>query len=92
MDVFQVFPEGPGRSRLRSLSYALPDDRRAVRAARWLNNRINTRVQNEDNLLTESVQIGLNSVSYAGGVLSDKESMVQAFGEWYRRRMDMADS
>jgi phenylpropionate dioxygenase-like ring-hydroxylating dioxygenase large terminal subunit len=90
MDTFQVIPVGPGKARLRSQAYALPDKSRAARAARYLSLRINTRVQHEDNALTASVQRGLASSGYQYGVLSAKEVVLKGFQNWLRARIPAA--
>lgn len=75
---------------LRGRTYALPDDRREVRALRFLNDRINTRVQDEDNDLTSAVQKGLNTSGYKYGILSDKEVLVKHFQDWVREQLPVA--
>ncbi|MEM7221991.1 MAG: SRPBCC family protein [Pseudomonadota bacterium] len=84
IDYFQVIPCGPGKSVLRSRSFAVPDARREARASRYLNLRINRRVQSEDNRLIQSVQKGLGSSSYSIGLLSEQEAMLRAFQDWVR--------
>ena len=73
VDVFHVIPVAPGRCRYRGRSYRLPGPSRALRAAQYLNRRINTQVQREDEALVASVQEGLASRSYVSGLLSEKE-------------------
>ena len=90
MDFFQLVPVGPGECVLRGRTYALPDERRETRAARYLSNRINWRVQDEDNALTLSVQGGLGSSAYGVGLLSDKEVVVKGFQDWIRDRLPVA--
>ncbi len=89
-DFFHVVPEGPGRSRLRARAYALADDRREMQAARYLNNRINTKVQDEDSDLILSVQDGLAGSAYSVGLLSEKEATLQAFHDYVRERIPEA--
>jgi phenylpropionate dioxygenase-like ring-hydroxylating dioxygenase large terminal subunit len=91
MDFFQVLPAGPGRCIIRSGAYALPDDRRATKAARWLNERINAQVQAEDNALTLAVQRGLMSSSYTGGYLSTKERWLKQFQDLVREKLPVAN-
>ena len=91
VDFFQMLPLGPGKTRMRGRTYALPDDRRAMRASRYLGSRINWRVQDEDNKLVEEVQKGLASNSYATGVLSEKEIVVHGFQQWIRNAMPVAE-
>jgi phenylpropionate dioxygenase-like ring-hydroxylating dioxygenase large terminal subunit len=87
MDFFQLVPVAPGECLLRGRTYALPDERREARAARYLSNRINWRVQDEDNALTLSVQGGLGSSAYDVGLLSDKEIVVKGFQDWIRTQL-----
>jgi phenylpropionate dioxygenase-like ring-hydroxylating dioxygenase large terminal subunit/AcrR family transcriptional regulator len=87
LDFFQLVPLGPGRTRIRARSYGFPDDRREMKAARWLCARLNARVQAEDEVLTESVQQGLASGAYTRGILSDKEIVLAGFQDWIRARL-----
>jgi phenylpropionate dioxygenase-like ring-hydroxylating dioxygenase large terminal subunit len=87
MDFFQMVPVAPGECLLRGRTYALPDERRETRAARYLSSRINWRVQDEDNELTLSVQGGLGSSAYEVGLLSDKEVVVKGFQDWIRTQL-----
>jgi phenylpropionate dioxygenase-like ring-hydroxylating dioxygenase large terminal subunit len=91
MDFMQMVPIAPGRIMLRGRCYALPDDSRETRAVRWLSDRINARVQAEDNFLTEEVQKGLSTGAYHRGILSAKETLVRAFQDWIRERIPAAD-
>jgi len=90
MDFFHVVPLGPGRSRLRWRAFGLPSDSRPMRAARWLNMRVNYQVHDEDKALIASVQKGLAGSSYAAGVLGDKEVAVRSFQSWIRADMPEA--
>ena len=94
MDFFQIIPVSHGRSILRGRSYSLADqiESRQLTAAKYLNTRINRRVQLEDNRLTKSVQQGLTSGSYQRGILSDKEVLVKHFGDFIRRKIPEANS
>jgi len=67
MDFFQVLPAGPGKCIIRGTVFGLPGAARELRAARYLSNRINTSVNNEDRWLCERVQRGLASSSYQPG-------------------------
>jgi len=84
IDFFQLIPLAPGRCVARSRAYALPDARREMRAARWLNQRINAQVSREDKDLVEGVQAGLGSSGYRTGILSTKEARVHQFQELIR--------
>jgi phenylpropionate dioxygenase-like ring-hydroxylating dioxygenase large terminal subunit/AcrR family transcriptional regulator len=90
MDFLQVLPLGPGQCLLRSRNYALPDGRREMRAARYLSNRINCQVQDQDNVLTASVQGGLRSSAYDVGLLSRYEVVVAGFQRWIREQLPVA--
>ena len=90
LDFFQLLPMGAGRTLLRARSYGFPDDRRTMRAARYLNRRLNSRVQDEDEALTHSVQRGLASGAYTQGILSDKEIVLAGFQDWVRERLPVA--
>ena len=94
MDFFQIIPLSPGRSLLRGRSYSLSDQKgsRLLKAVKYLNTRINHRVQQEDNRLTASVQQGLESGSYQRGILSYKEVLVKHFGDFIRRKVPQANS
>ena len=87
MDFFHVVPLGAGRTLIRARSYGFPDERREMKAARFLCSRLNARVQAEDELLTESVQRGLASGAYTQGILSAKEAVLGGFQDWIRERL-----
>jgi phenylpropionate dioxygenase-like ring-hydroxylating dioxygenase large terminal subunit len=90
LDYFHVVPTGPGRVRIRARSFGFPDDRREMRAARFLCARLNARVQAEDEILTRSVQQGLASGAYGQGILSEKEVVLAGFQDWIRERIPVA--
>jgi len=90
VDFMQMLPVAPGKMMLRGRAYLLPDDSRRARAARYLNDRINIRVQEEDTSLTMEVQKGLESGGYRHGILSDKEVLVRHFQDWIRERLPVA--
>jgi phenylpropionate dioxygenase-like ring-hydroxylating dioxygenase large terminal subunit len=87
MDFFQVLPRGPGKCTIRGGSYALADDRREMRIARYLSARINRQVQREDEFLCRRVQLGLASGSYEPGPLSRLENCMLEFHELLRERI-----
>ena len=71
---------------IREISYALPDERREMRAARYLNWRINRRVNAEDTVLISRVQAGMESASYEPGPLGDERGLpAELRGEAPRR-------
>ena len=75
---YQVLPLGPEKCRMVGQVLALDDERREMRAARYLNLRINRRVAAEDMALCRAVDAGVRSSGYRGGYLSDLESGVRA--------------
>jgi phenylpropionate dioxygenase-like ring-hydroxylating dioxygenase large terminal subunit len=87
MDFFQVLPDGPGRCLIRGAVFGLPDERREMRAARYLSSRINTQVNNEDKWLCARVQRGLASASYRPGPLSQLERWMLEFHDLLRQRI-----
>jgi phenylpropionate dioxygenase-like ring-hydroxylating dioxygenase large terminal subunit len=90
LDYFVVIPLAAGRTLIRARSFGFPDDRREMKAARFLCARLNARVQKEDEVLTRSVQRGLESGAYTQGILSDKEIVLAGFQDWVRERMPVA--
>jgi phenylpropionate dioxygenase-like ring-hydroxylating dioxygenase large terminal subunit len=90
IDFFHVVPLGPGKAKIRGRAYGLPDSSRGLKAARWLNWRINTQVQREDDELIRSVQAGLASESYSTGILSEKEIGVRQLHDLVRRELPVA--
>ena len=87
MDFFQVLPDGPGRCLIRGAVFGLPDERREMRAVRYLSSRINTQVNNEDKWLCRRVQRGLASPSYRPGPLSQLERWMLEFHDLLRARI-----
>ncbi|MFZ5669554.1 MAG: aromatic ring-hydroxylating oxygenase subunit alpha [Pseudomonadota bacterium] len=85
IDFMQFIPVSPTRTILREIAYALPDDRREMKAARYLNWRINRLVNLEDKALIERVQAGMSSSSYAMGPLSRNEVALRSFTRRLRR-------
>jgi phenylpropionate dioxygenase-like ring-hydroxylating dioxygenase large terminal subunit/AcrR family transcriptional regulator len=90
MDYFHVLPLAAGRTLIRCRSFGFKDDRREMKAARYLCARLNSRVQAEDEVLTESVQRGLASGAYTQGILSSKEMVLAGFQDWIRERVPVA--
>jgi carnitine monooxygenase subunit len=70
---------------IREISYALPDTRREMKAARYLNWRINRRVNAEDTALIRRVQQGLGSRLYRPGPLGRSEVCLRSFATKLRR-------
>ena len=79
IDFMQWLPLSPTTSLIREIGYAIPDKRREMRAARYLNWRINRQVNAEDTALIERVQQGMASRSFTSGPLSEKEVCLRRF-------------
>ncbi len=90
VDFMQFLPVSATETVIREISYALPDDRREMRAARYLNWRINRRVNDEDTELIARVQAGMGSASYVAGPLGTSEVCLRSFAQKLRRFIPQA--
>lgn len=79
MDFMHWVPTGPKTCMLRIKSYALPDDRREMRVARYANERINRIVNREDTWQIEQVQQGMESSHYRVGPIGRSEVCLRGF-------------
>ncbi|MBV9727266.1 MAG: aromatic ring-hydroxylating dioxygenase subunit alpha, partial [Gammaproteobacteria bacterium] len=84
VDFMQFLPVSPTETLVREVAYVHPDTRREMRAARYLNWRINRRVSLEDKALIERVQAGMASSSYVSGPLSEGEVCLRSFARRMR--------
>src|SRR6202000_3389033 len=84
VDFMQFMPVSPTETVIREISYARPDARRDVAAARYLNWRITRQVNAEDTVLIARVQAGMSSSSYESGPLSQAEVCLAAFARRMR--------
>jgi len=87
---YQVLPDGPGTCTIQRSAVALEDDRREMRAARWLNRRIGRSIIKEDHEFCSWTDAGIRSSSYDGGVLSRQEAGVRKFHERIRQLIPVA--
>ena len=85
VDFMQFLPVSATETVIREISYAVPDDRREMNAARHLNWRINRRVNAEDTELITRVQLGMQSPSYRPGPLGTSEVCLRSFAQKLRR-------
>lgn len=85
VDFMQFLPVSAEETVIREISYALPDERREMKAVRYLNWRINRRVNAEDTELITRVQEGMRSPSYEPGPLGTSEVCLRAFAQKLRR-------
>ena len=81
VDFMQFVPVSATQTVIREISYALPDDRRETRAARYLNWRINRQVNAEDTVLIQRVQDGMATSGYESGPLGPSEVCLRAFAD-----------
>ena len=84
VDFMQFLPVSATETVIREISYAVPDERREMRAARHLNWRINRRVNAEDTELITRVQLGMQSASYRAGPLGTSEVCLRSFARKLR--------
>jgi len=75
----QWLPVSPTETLIREIAYVVPDDRREMKATRYLNWRINRQVNAEDTKLIGRVQNGMASESFSVGPLSDTEVALRNF-------------
>ena len=85
VDFMQFLPVSATETVIREISYALPDERREMKAARYLNWRINRRVNEEDTVLIARVQEGMGSAHYIAGPLGTSEVSLRSFAQKLRR-------
>ncbi|MFL6735025.1 MAG: aromatic ring-hydroxylating oxygenase subunit alpha [Sphingomicrobium sp.] len=85
VDFMQFLPISATETVIREISYALPDERREMRAARYLNWRINRRVTAEDTELITRVQLGMQAASYRAGPLGTSEVCLRSFARKLRK-------
>ncbi len=90
VDFMQFIPVSATETVIREISYALPDApdypwRREMKVARYLNWRINRRVNAEDTELIARVQLGMQSQSYVAGPLGTSEVCLRSFAQKLRR-------
>ncbi|MDE2013353.1 MAG: aromatic ring-hydroxylating dioxygenase subunit alpha [Alphaproteobacteria bacterium] len=79
IDFMQFVPVSPTETLIREIAYVRPDPRREVRAARYLNWRINRQVNAEDTVLIGRVQQGMMTDRYVKGPLSPDEVCLASF-------------
>jgi phenylpropionate dioxygenase-like ring-hydroxylating dioxygenase large terminal subunit len=79
VDFMQWLPVSPTETLIREIAYAVPDDRREMKVARYCNWRVNRQVNSEDTMLIERVQNGMASQSFTVGPLSEQEVALRNF-------------
>lgn len=81
---YQEYPVGVDRTIQRSAAYGLPDDRREMRAARYLSRRIDRATSAEDHQLIAWSWEAMQSSGFAGYILSDLEAGVRDYHDRLR--------
>lgn len=84
VDFMQFLPVSPTSTMIREINYAIPDERREMKAARYLNWRINRQVNLEDTVLITGVQQGMMSTTFTHGPLGESEVCLRSFGRRMR--------
>ena len=79
VDFYQFLPVGARRSQMRGGLFAHPDERREMRAARYLNMRIGKVTTEEDIQLIKWSWEGMRSSAFEDFILSDMESGVRDY-------------
>jgi carnitine monooxygenase subunit len=90
IDFMQFIPLTATSCILRDGAYALPDDRRAMKAARYLNQRINRVVNMEDKGLIERVQDGMGTSQFVQGPLGKNEICLRSFAQRMRQTIPLS--
>ncbi|OFX06148.1 MAG: 2Fe-2S ferredoxin [Alphaproteobacteria bacterium RIFCSPHIGHO2_12_FULL_63_12] len=90
VDFMQFIPLTPTSCLLRECAYALDDDRREMKLARYLNCRINRSVNLEDKDLIERVQAGMGSSVFRTGPLGREEILLRKFAGQMRDAIPLA--
>jgi phenylpropionate dioxygenase-like ring-hydroxylating dioxygenase large terminal subunit len=90
VDFMQFLPVSSTETVIREISYALPDSSREMRAVRYLNWRINRKVNAEDTELITRVQLGMQSPTYVAGPLGTSEVCLRSFSRKLRRMIPEA--
>ena len=90
VDFMQFLPVSATETVIREISYALPNDSREMRAVRYLNWRINRKVNAEDTELITRVQLGMQSPAYVPGPLGTSEVCLRSFATKLRRMIPEA--
>jgi phenylpropionate dioxygenase-like ring-hydroxylating dioxygenase large terminal subunit len=81
---YQFLPLGTRRSAMRGCGFGRADESREMRAARYLNRRINNVTGAEDIQLIKWSWEGMRSSAFEGFILSDLESGVRAYHDRLR--------
>jgi phenylpropionate dioxygenase-like ring-hydroxylating dioxygenase large terminal subunit len=92
IDFMQFIPVSATKTLIREIAYVLPDERREMQAARYLNWRINREVNAEDTELISRVQDGMQSSSFITGPLAKTEVCLLDSNRRIREAVPAAES
>ncbi|MEE9335503.1 MAG: aromatic ring-hydroxylating dioxygenase subunit alpha [Granulosicoccaceae bacterium] len=90
MEIYMTIPETPTSTRYVSRTFALPDDRREVKAVRYLNTRINNETAEEDDSFVGWLQDGMRSSAWTQPILSELESNVRDYHRKIQSKIPVA--
>ena len=90
MDFMQFIPISASSTMIREIPFALKDDRREMKLARYLNWRINREVNSEDTKLIKWVQEGMQTSAFQSGPLAKSEICLIDSAEKIRRAIPVS--
>ena len=90
MDFMQFIPINASTTMIREIPFALKDDRREMKVARYLNWRINREVNSEDTRLIKWVQEGMQTSAFQSGPLAKSEICLIDSAEKIRQAIPIA--
>jgi phenylpropionate dioxygenase-like ring-hydroxylating dioxygenase large terminal subunit len=90
MEIYMTIPQSPTTTLYVSRSFALPDNRREVRAARFLNKRINQETADEDDSFVGWLQEGMKSSAWTPPHLSSLEHGVRHYHHRIQAQLPVA--
>ena len=90
MDFMQFIPINASTTMIREIPFALKDDRREMKLARYLNWRINREVNSEDTKLIKWVQEGMQTSAFESGPLAKSEICLIDSAEKIRRAIPVS--
>ena len=90
MDFMQFIPINASTTMIREIPFALKDDRREMKVARYLNWRINREVNAEDTRLIKRVQEGMRTSAFQSGPLAKSEMCLIDSAEKIRQAIPIA--
>lgn len=87
IEYYMTLPISAGKTLYTGRVFALPDERREARAARYLNMRINRQTSFEDESFVNWVQESMSSSAFPAGTISSTEWGVSAFHREIQRKL-----